>query len=251
MIKTGLVSVTFRNLTPIDIVDLVKKAGLHGIEWGGDIHVPHGNIARANEVACITKEAGLHVISYGSYYKVGCEDNPTPFEMVLETAVALHAPTIRVWAGDRGTERADEVIWKKVVDESRRISMLAASARINLAFEYHEDTLTDTSKSACRLMQAINHPNMFCYWQPPMDLDFDDRYRGLREISPWLSNLHVFNQSGEHPEPLAEGVVEWAKYIEFVKQLPGDRNCLIEFVKNDSPAQFLLDAEALKSICSN
>ena len=47
MIHTGLVSVTFRKLEPAEIVDLVKQAGLQGIEWGGDIHVPHGDIQRA------------------------------------------------------------------------------------------------------------------------------------------------------------------------------------------------------------
>jgi sugar phosphate isomerase/epimerase len=41
MIHTALASVTFRHLTFEEIIELVRKAGLDGIEWGGDIHVPY------------------------------------------------------------------------------------------------------------------------------------------------------------------------------------------------------------------
>ena len=61
MLSTGLVSITFRNLKPIDIVKLVSQAGLKGIEWGGDIHVPHGNIERARETAKMTEDYGLAI----------------------------------------------------------------------------------------------------------------------------------------------------------------------------------------------
>jgi 3-dehydroshikimate dehydratase len=249
MIQTGLVSVTFRKLKPSEIVDLVKHAGLQSIEWGGDVHVPHGDLQCAKEVRIITLEAGLQVSSYGSYYKVGCEDNLDTFEKVLETAVTLQAPTIRVWAGDLGSDRADAAWWRRVIDDSRRIAVLAVGSGIKLAFEYHEETLTDNSASACRLLREINQPNMSSYWQPPVTLNLEARIKGLQEIAPWISNLHVFYQSGAEPAPLVEGIAEWSRYMEFVRNLPGERFCLLEFVKGDSPGQFFEDAEALKIIC--
>ena len=66
MITTGLLSVTFRKLTPPEIVGLVRQAGLAGIEWGGDIHVPHGNLDRAREVRQMTLDAGITIAAYGS-----------------------------------------------------------------------------------------------------------------------------------------------------------------------------------------
>ena len=48
--KTGLVSVTFRELASREIVALVANAGLDGIEWGGDVHVPHGELSTARQV---------------------------------------------------------------------------------------------------------------------------------------------------------------------------------------------------------
>ena len=32
---------------------------MEGIEWGGDVHVPPGDEARARDVAALTREAGL------------------------------------------------------------------------------------------------------------------------------------------------------------------------------------------------
>lgn len=251
MIHTGLVSVTFRQLQPAEIVSLVKQAGLDAIEWGGDIHVPHENIGHAREVLKLTVEAGLQVASYGSYYKVGCDDNTVPFEKVLETAEELHAPTIRVWAGNRGSAEADATWWKKVIYDACRIAELAAKAELMIAFEYHEETLTDTSESACRLLGQINQSNVRCYWQPPAKLNLNARLQGLREIAPWLSNVHVFNQTGTDLKPLAGARAEWSQYLDVIRKLPGDRFCLLEFVRGDSPIQFLEDAEALKSFCKD
>ena len=71
MIYSGLVSVTFRALSPAEIVELVARAGLEGIEWGGDVHAPHGDVARARDVYRRTVDAGLAIPSYGSYYRPG------------------------------------------------------------------------------------------------------------------------------------------------------------------------------------
>jgi len=63
--KTGLCSVSFRKLTVVEIIAAVKAAGLDGIEWGGDVHVPHGDVEKAKQVAKLMEEAGLETLSYG------------------------------------------------------------------------------------------------------------------------------------------------------------------------------------------
>jgi len=62
--KTGLVSVSFRQLAPAAIIDLCLQTGLSSIEWGGDIHVPHGEESTASEVGAMTRSAGLSVAAY-------------------------------------------------------------------------------------------------------------------------------------------------------------------------------------------
>jgi len=52
-LRPGLVSVSFRALSPSEIIPMVVSGGLQGIEWGGDIHVPHGSIGRAGRTTSV------------------------------------------------------------------------------------------------------------------------------------------------------------------------------------------------------
>ncbi len=76
MLTPGLVSVSFRSLTCEKIIEIAKKAGLRSVEWGGDIHVPAGDAAKAAEVYQKTADAGLTVAAYGSYFKLGISEDP-------------------------------------------------------------------------------------------------------------------------------------------------------------------------------
>ena len=49
--KTGLTSVSFRKLSVDEVIALAKKAGVDGIEWGSDVHVPPNDIEYVKEVA--------------------------------------------------------------------------------------------------------------------------------------------------------------------------------------------------------
>ena len=75
MNKTGLVSISFRDKTPEEIIEYSLCSGIDAIEWGGDVHVPHGDIEKAKEVARLTLDAGLSMPEYGSYYIIGASDN--------------------------------------------------------------------------------------------------------------------------------------------------------------------------------
>lgn len=251
MVKTGLVSVTFRKLSPEEIIKLVVQAGLDGIEWGGDIHVPHGDAGRAREIGEKTRDAGLSVASYGSYYYVGCEkEKNLPFERVLESALELKAPIIRVWAGNRASAAADQAWWDTVITDAARIGQMALEQGIKVAFEYHANTLTDTRESAYRLLKEINHPNIYSYWQPPVGWSMEECLDGLNKILPWLTHVHTYQWKEREKRPLEEGVSIWTEYMKVIKQVEGDRYSMIEFVKDDAPEQFLKDADALKKIVS-
>jgi 3-dehydroshikimate dehydratase len=249
MICTGLVSVTFRKLKPEEIVELMKRAGLDGIEWGGDIHVPHGDIKQAARVLKLTRDAGLKVASYGSYYKVG-EDNDFDFCQVLDTAKALEAPVIRVWAGKLGSEKAEDKYWDNVVNESQSIAEAAAKENIKVAFEFHGNTLTDTNASALKLLREVNHDNIKSYWQPSLDMRMEERLEGLKEILPWLLHIHTFYWKVGQRLELESGLSEWQEYMKIIQKAKGNRYAMIEFVKDDSPQQFLEDASALRKLVS-
>lgn len=251
MIRPGLVSVTFRKLSPAEIVALVREAGLTGIEWGGDVHVPHGDLARAREVRKLTEENGLRVAAYGSYYRAGfSESDGLAFERVLATARELGAPTIRVWPGTKGSAEVDEAGRRSVGADLERIAGLAAQAGISVSTEFHGGTLTDTNESAVRLLSEVSHPNLFTYWQPHNGEATEDCVAGLRAVRARMSNLHVFHwwPTSAERHPLAEGSARWAAFFAECAPLTEDRFALMEFVPGDAPEAFLRDAGTLKAL---
>lgn len=247
MIHSGLVSITFRKLAPQDIVRLVRQTGLEGIEWGGDVHVPHGDLEQARTVRRMTEVAGLTVSAYGSYYRVGHGEH-LPFESVLETAVELGAPVVRVWAGKQGSDTADAAYRARVVQDSQRIAGLAADAGLIVAYEFHANTLTDTNVSAKTVLEVVAHPNIASYWQPPRGAALEYNLTGLDAVMPWLLHVHVFNwhlTTGERLA-LADGGRVWARYLKKVASTERDHFAMIEFVKNDAVESFMEDAATLK-----
>lgn len=250
MIRSGLVSITFRKHSPAEVVALAAQAGLKAIEWGGDVHVPHGDVDQARAVRQMTEDASLQVAAYGSYYRVGHEE-PCPFASVLDTAVALGAPLIRVWAGKQGSDAADDAYRARVVEDSRQIAELAADAGLEVAYEFHGGTLTDTGESARTLLEDVSHPHMNTYWQPPVWATVEQALGTLETVLPWLRNVHVFSwrraASGQGTTrlPLAEGEAAWMRYLPVAACTGRDSYAELEFVQDDAPGNLLRDAATL------
>ena len=243
MLSSGLASVTFRKLSPARIIDLVVQGGLDGIEWGGDVHVPHGDLAAARQVRRMTLEAGLEVLAYGSYYRVG-DDDPSTFESILNTAVELGAPTLRVWCGSRASADADSEYRGLVAGDSRRIAALGAASGVFVAYEYHTGTLTDTPASARTLLETVAHENLGTYWQ--VYGGAEQALQSLETILPWLRNVHAYHSVGGERRLMAEGREDWQRYIRRIEFSGRDHAVMVEFVRDESPHFFLQEAETLR-----
>jgi len=248
MLTPGLVSITFRKLSAEEIIELVRHAGLKSVEWGGDIHVPHGDLARAKDVRRQTEEAGLEVAAYGSYYRLGkSAKEGLDFDEVLGSAVALGAPRIRIWPGAKPSAEADEAYRREIADEANRIAEKAAGAGVGIAYEYHANTLTDTNESAQDLLARTDHSNITTLWQPPNGKSPEYCLEGLNAVLPRLSNVHVFHwgPSSKDRNLLEAGTERWKPYLEALRSTGRDHHLLLEFVKDDSPENFLADAATL------
>ena len=245
---TGLTSITFRQLTVEQIVELVQQSGLDGIEWGGDVHVKPGEEALAREVGDRPRQAGLQVLSYGSYLHVdGPEHIAEDFKPVLQSALALSAPVIRVWPGGREPDRADEAYYDRNAEALRIIGEMAGQHGLTVATEYHRGTLTQNAESAQKLMQRIDSPYVKTYWQPNPDITAADNRHEAAAMRPYLANVHVFCWTkGNERHPLAQGDADWRAYLQALELDPQRQHAIIEFVKDDSPARFLEDAETLR-----
>ncbi|UOQ84770.1 sugar phosphate isomerase/epimerase family protein [Gracilibacillus salinarum] len=248
--KLGMCSITFRHKNTHEIIELTKKAELDAIEWGADVHVPVGDIQTAEDVGARTRNAGLEVSSYGSYYRLAEQEaQHYTFETVCQTAKALGAPAIRVWAGALGSAKASGDYRERVAGDARRIGDLAYAEGISIHLEFHDHTLTDTKESAQQLLQNVSHHNVYTYWQPPNQVSVAERLASIEAVKPWITNIHVFHwYSFEKRMHLSEGIDEWHQYLEKISQDGKERYLLMEFVKDDDVDQFLQDARALQKL---
>jgi len=198
----------------------------------------------------MTRDAGLRVACYGSYYRCGVSEGAgLAFDAVLDSARALGAPRIRVWAGKTASAAADASVWSAVIEDSARIAAKAAAAGLTVAYEYHANTLTDTPATARRLLDAVPHPALLTLWQPPAGMDDAACEAALRDVLPRLSHLHVFHWTtagGLQRQPLAGGAARWARWFDIARGTGRDHAALIEFVRGDSDDAFLEDAATLK-----
>ncbi len=256
MLQTGLVSVTYRALKPHAVLALAQAAGLSRIEWGGDIHVPHGDFVAAENVGAITRAAGLSVVSYGTYYRAGTNGSAyrETFQTVLDTAAALGAPSLRLWTGSKNSEEVSASERSALTAELQVCADMAAICEKRIAFEYHSGTLTNTAASAVQLIQEIDRENVDLYWQPNQYLSFTENLQALNTVLPYVSNVHVFAWTCAARHLLAEHADFWKAYIGAIAadhHRPSSlRSLLLEFVPGNDPDLLISEAETLHRILS-
>lgn len=246
MLKTGLTSVTFRNKTPEEIIGLAKDAGLEAIEWGGDIHVPHGDTAAAERIGEMTRKQGMLAESYGSYYR--CAEEELPFQTILDTAKALGCSVIRVWAGREDGRTAGEEEYQKTARTLSRAVELAGKAGIEVACEFHGGTLNDSLEDSKKLLSMAE--GLKSYWQPLFSRSAEEELEILTMLGDRLANVHTYCGIGPSQEALVRGEAGWTEYIrylrEYVEKSGRIISMLLEFVKGGRTAQFFEDARCLK-----
>ena len=238
--KTSVASVTFRNRTVEQVAELARRAGLDAIEWGGDIHLPPGDRQAIERVRQSTRQNGLEISAYGSYYRAGEED----FAPVLQTALAVDCRLIRVWAGRQASGQCTPEQRQLVVNNLRRAVEQAAEAGCVVATEYHANTLTDTLDSALQLLADV--PGLHTFWQPPVGLSLAENMQALQALTGKIESLHVYHRSVQGEcRPLSEGAENWRAYFRAALQDGLQHYATLEFVKDGTEEQFLQDAAAL------
>jgi sugar phosphate isomerase/epimerase len=238
MRQTGLLSVTFRNRSFEEIIKLTADAKLDGIEWGGDVHLPPGELKLARQIGQATRDAGLINFSYGSYWHADCEP-----EMIAETAAELGVQWIRIWAGTLSSSTCTPEIRQKTVKYIQELCRHAGTMQI--AAEKHHNTLTDNAESACKLLNEVAEDNFFCYFQQESNCDNQKELAKLPQER--IRAIHVQYCVDNQRLPLKNGFNEWIKLL---ANIPQNAPALLEFVQNNSVEQYLEDANILKQLAN-
>lgn len=244
MLIPGIVSVTFKTLDFCSIISLASESQLGAIEWSEGWHIECGNVKISKEIGRRTREAGLAVAAFGSYYKLG---EKMDFLSRLNTVTALGTDTLRIWAGDKPSCEVDASKRRGMVKEARLIADIASDHGIVIACEWHRNTLTDTNESGLAFLEEVDRKNFRTLWQPSPDMCIKKRKEGLEKLGKRLVNFHVYQWNQLERLPLCDGKEEWFSYFSIPDPLIR-RYALLEFVQNDSIKQFHEDARCLKEM---
>lgn len=251
MPKLGLTSVTFRGLSADSVIDYCKRCGLCAVEWGSDVHVPPGDIAVAKAVSEKMQIAGLVTSSYGSYYSVGSGEDFVPY---AKSAAALGAPIIRVWGGEKNFSELSPEEYRAMLSDTKNICRIAGEYGIDIAFEYHNNSLTSTAQSALRVMQDAGEPNLGMYFQYDPWVSLDENFSALISLLPHLKMVHIFNiddKVNRYSVGEAGGIELWTKFTEILTENKARVYMLFEFLKDTSFEGLLRESEIMQTILSD
>ena len=240
----GLVSVSFRQHTPREILNSMTMAGLSFIEWGSDVHAPYNDIEKLNEIAELQKEFGVFCSSYGTYFRIG----ETPIEELqgyIQAAKTIGTDTLRLWCGTKSGKAMNEDEKKELFSLCLKVAKIAEECGVKLCMECHKNTFTENPADAVALMKSINSQGFRMYWQPFEWQSSEDNKENAKMISPFAEHLHVFNWKGREKLPLSEASDVWREYLSYFST---PRTLLLEFMPNGTLEELLEESATLKSI---
>ncbi len=240
----GLVSVSFRQLTPREVIEAAARAGLSVIEWGSDVHAPCTDLARLQEIAALQKEYGITCSSYGTYFRLGktplCE-----LEGYIAAAKILGTDILRLWCGSKNATEMTTEEKAAFVAECRAAAEIAARHGVTLCMECHCKSFTERAEDAVWLMEEVNSPHFRMYWQPFQWQTGEENVQNATRIAPYAAHIHVFNWKGEDKLPLGDATEEWRAYL---AAFSTPRTLLLEFMPNGMVDELIAEVAALTRI---
>lgn len=242
--KLGLVSISFRELSPKEIIKSVKAAGLTCIEWGSDVHAPKDNIAVLNEIVELQGQYGIECCSYGTYFRLGV----TPIEELedyINAAKILGTDILRLWCGDKDSQEYTKAEKEKLFDECKKAAKIAEKHGVKLCMECHNWTYTNTLQAALELISEVDSQSFRMYWQPNQFRSLEENLCYAEHIGEYTEHIHVFNWSGKEKYPLKDAIEIWQNYLD---KFAGDRVLLLEFMPDNRIESLKAEAEALCEI---
>ncbi len=244
MYRLGLVSVSFREHTPEEILQAMQDAGLTCIEWGSDVHAPCKDTEHISAIAELQKKYGITCSSYGTYFRLG-ETPLAELPAYIIAAKMLGTDVLRLWCGKKSGANMTVEERESLLDQCRRAAEIAKEYGVILCMECHQHTFTENPDDAVELMRTVNSPHFRMYWQPFQWLTAAESMAIAKRIAPYAEHIHVFNWKGNDRFPLGDAVEEWRAYL---TAFSTPRTLLLEFMPDDNLASLKKEAESLKEI---
>ena len=240
----GLCSVTFRNKTAEEVVDLAKKAGIGFIEWGGDIHVR--SIDDAKKVKALCDGAGIKISSYGSYFN-SAEFNESKWDEICQIAKEMNAEHIRIWLGKKNSQDTSGEEYKLLSENTKKMCDIAAEYGLLVCPECHDNTFNNDTDAILRFIGDLQKDNFRTYFQSryfrmEYDLDRIDRtYDYIKDFHVSYRDLKKEQRFRKKDKNYLDTLLKKFKEKDFGGIV------MIEFVSGNKEKNFFRDTDKLKS----
>ncbi len=246
----GFTSNTFRNIKNIEkIVSIASAVGTDCIEWSGDIHIKDTETAKKAKKLC--DDAKIRICSYGSYYRVGYRD-AEEWEKICKITQCLGAAVVRVWLGDRDSEKTDTETYSALVKELKAMCDTASDYGITVCPECHGNTYNNNTDAFLKIRKDTAKDNFGTYFQSRyknLSYDLDRIARTLPNIKcVHVSYFDMRREQFPHFNPSY-----MPKLINKLDAEGYDGDILVEFTypgfKTGFPFCLKKDIKKLKGIC--
>ncbi len=243
--KLGLASVTFRQKSPEEIVEIAKKNGVEYIEWGADVHVK--SLDDALKVKALCDNGGITCCSYGSYYRVGCGDK-NAWEDICKIAAALGCRSVRIWLGTKNSEDTAEEQYRAMLLELEDMCRVAQGYGLLVCPECHDNTFNNNTDAFLRLKNELKADNFKTYFQSRyfrMDYDSDRIERTFEHIE----NVHVSYRDQRREQRFKKKNRSYLKtLLEKLREKNFENIVMVEFTDFACERSFRRDIERLRQL---
>lgn len=242
--KPGLVSVSFRNLPPQEILNLMKQNDLEYVEWGSDVHASPHDTDNLEYIAGMQKDMGIKCSSYGTYFRI-CVNETEEIYDYIKAAKILGTNVLRLWCSDKSASKFTDEEKENLFLQCRKLADIAEKENVILCMECHINTFTDNIESALELMERVSSPNFRMYYQPNQYKTEEQNLIYASRIADYTVNIHVFNWKEKEKYPLDPAKNIWSKYL---MNFDGDKFLLLEFMPDGKEETLTQEANTLREI---
>lgn len=228
----GLCTITRRSAPLDDVCREAASVGLDGLElWGQAPHLAEFTAAAGRQAREVVEAAGLRPLVMGSYLRPGTASFAADLDGVLAATEGFGAPLLRVWAGERSDESAEESDWQRCLADFR--TLLARCGDRVIAVERHGRTLTESAAGTDRLLAELSDPRLQLNYQYRHGTATAEVVAEIGRYGPRIANVHAQSHRAGQPWELATGELDYAAILRALAAEGYDGAVEIEFVRHE------------------
>lgn len=242
--KIGLASVTFRNKTVSQVVEIAGNAGIEFIEWGADVHVK--TLDDATLVKKLCDENNIKICSYGSYYRTGSSSR-AQWKEICRIADEMGASSVRIWLGDKNSEFFTEGEYQALLEEMKYLCSKAKEYNLLVCPECHDNTFNNSTQSILRLKRDLNSDNFKTYFQSRY-LRFGYDIDRIEKTFDFIENFHISYRDLKREQGFRNrdrGYLD--RLLEKFISMDFKGIAIIEFTKGSKEKSLVKDVKKLKA----